>query len=297
MKALLRRLFRLIIHRYPKEYGKHSILTRIYFPLLAPRGGTQQTVTLYNGLRIHIHPDEYLQAFLYNFGGYEFPTLRFFERFLNEGDAVLDIGAQIGFMSIVFAKCVGTSGKVFAFEPEQANYDLLIGNISLNGFANIEPFHVAIADVRGTLNLFLGKGENTGVHSTVFNDRTQQSQSIQVPAIPIDELVVERNIPKVALVKIDIEGAELKALRGMRALLERDKPVMLIELSAELQNLSGISIRTFKSVLLEEFGYEAFTLTEQGTLRPTPTSAFHLNDNVVFIHASVTSSVPAQLFA
>ncbi len=295
LKSIARQLARTLLRRYPREYGKHSLLTRIYFPYLAPPRGSAERVRIFNGLLMDLDPSEYLQAFIYNFGGYEFPSLRLIQRVVRKNDVVLDIGAQVGFMSLVFANLVGPEGHVYSFEPEPTNLARLQKNIAINQLKCVHPHQVAISDREGPLRLYLGKGENTGVHSTLFNERTMMSTAIDVPSVPIDTFLTTQNISHVDFVKIDIEGAELPAIRGMKDLLKRDAPLLLMEISAELQNLSGLSVRAFKSVLYEEYGYEAYHIRDDGTLTPSAIGEFHLNENLLFVRTDRSDRIAAVM--
>src|SRR5207253_6545315 len=103
------------------------------------------------------------------------------ERRVREGDVVLDIGANIGYYTLVFAELVGDSGRVFAFEPEPANFALLSENTGLNGRANVTLVNAAVADAGGRLPLYLA-GENKGDHR-LFDSPGESRDSVAVEVV------------------------------------------------------------------------------------------------------------------
>jgi len=131
IKKPLRALFRTAMQFYPREYGKYSILMRLYFPYLAPVLPTKEIVTLHDGIRMELVLNEYVQSQLYLFGTFEPATIKVLKRPVKTGDTALDIGANVGYMSLVLAKCVGNSGKVFSFEPDSKNFASLKSTSSL----------------------------------------------------------------------------------------------------------------------------------------------------------------------
>jgi FkbM family methyltransferase len=281
MKKFFRGIFRNILHRYPKEHGKYTILKKLYYPYLAPKSTVREEIEIFNGMKMSVNPTESLQAYLYVFGSYELPTIHFLEKALKPGENVLDVGAQVGYTALVFSKIIGEKGRVFAFEPEKANYESLQKNFALNNLTNIETFKKAVAETSKTLRLYLSNDNNAGAHSTVFNDRTLKSDYEEVEAITIDSIM--QQLPKISCIKIDVEGAEIDVIDGAKELLKRDSPFIVAELSAELQNVRGLSVGQFKERLFKEFGYSPFTIEESGLLKSTPLNSFHFHDNIVFL--------------
>jgi FkbM family methyltransferase len=281
MKKILLSIFRSILHLYPKEHGKYTILNKLYYPYLAPKGNIREDITIFNGMKMNVNPTESLQAYLYVFGSYELPTIHFLEKALKSGNNVLDIGAQVGYTALVFSKIIGANGKIFAFEPERANYASLQKNLGLNNISNVKTFKKAVAETAKSIRLYLSNDNNAGSHSTVFNDRTLKNEFEEVEAITVDSMMPE--LPKISCIKIDVEGAEIDVITGAKELLKRDSPFIIAELSAELQKLRGLSVQEFKERLFKEFGYSPFMIEESGLLKSTPLDSFHFHDNVVFL--------------
>jgi FkbM family methyltransferase len=142
---------------------------------------------------------------------------------LKEGDVVLDIGANIGYYTLLASRRVGPSGRVFAFEPDPRNFALLRKNLRANGCTNVHVERKAVSDCSGTIRLYLDK-LNKGDH-TIYD--VGGRHAIEVGAVRLDDYF-SGSAGKIDLIKIDVQGAEGKVLRGMRGLLERNKQVRII---------------------------------------------------------------------
>lgn len=279
MKSFFRKLARTVLQFYPREYGKFTILQKLYFPYLSSPNLSAEIVRMRAGFRLHLRPVELLQAHLYLFGTYELPTTNFVRQFLKTGDVVFDIGANIGYMSLYFSQCVGASGKIYAFEPEQKNHQALLDNVELNKSQNIIIQRLAATDVAKTLKLYLAQ-DNFGAHSTVFNDETLTENYEEILGIPLDTFVQEKQIDTITLVKIDVEGAEYEVLQGMKEILKQQRPILIVELNDALQRKRGLSFAAISEELKTQYDYQIFSTTESGKLVEPQKHEF---ENSIFI--------------
>lgn len=135
---------------------------------------------------------------------------------LRDGDAVVDVGANIGVYSEYFAELVGSTGEVHAFEPDPLNYSRLHRLASQH--PTIHPTQAAVGDRDGTIELFQSDGLNFD-HHTYRN--ADDDRSVEVPLVRLDDVEALRTRP-IRLVKIDVQGSDLGVLRGMTALLARN---------------------------------------------------------------------------
>jgi FkbM family methyltransferase len=147
------------------------------------------------------------------------------------GAVIFDVGANIGYVSLLLAKAAGESGKVFAFEALPSNVEQLRRNVELNGMQSrikviAEAVTQAAASVRFLVHASGGMGKAAG---SAGRDDKYQSE-ITVPGISLDEFVYARGNPPPQVVKMDIEGGEVMALPGMRRVLAEARPLMLMEL-------------------------------------------------------------------
>jgi FkbM family methyltransferase len=177
---------------------------------------------------------------------------------VSPGDAVLDVGAHLGTFTLAAA---AAGCPVVAVEASPLNVELLRGSVSRNGFHQVRVVGAAASDQPGTLQFCA-----IGPWGTVLN-RPANALSIEVPAITIDELLFELGMPKPRFVKMDIEGSEIRAMRGMAQVLSADDaPALLLESNGHTLGLMG----TTPSELLAEvegFGYTAY-MVGRGRLIP-----------------------------
>lgn len=140
-----------------------------------------------------------------------------------EGDTVLDVGANIGTSTVAFAHRVGPHGKVFAFEPQQAVYNVLCANLALNGLRNVTPYPYAVGRQSGTAFLPVVDYAVSGNYGAVALAGQETPEAVGI--VPLDQL----SFPRCALLKVDVEGAENDVVQGARGLIERDRPLVYVE--------------------------------------------------------------------
>lgn len=142
-----------------------------------------------------------------------------FQKELKVGDTVLDVGANIGYFTLLASLLVGPTGVVYAFEPDPENFQLLIKNISLNGFENVVAVNQAVGAKSGFVKLFTDEA-NKGDHRTFDSGEGRPSKQVAITAL--DDFFAKRN-KTVDFLKMDIQGFEYQALQGMKKLLNRSK--------------------------------------------------------------------------
>jgi len=143
---------------------------------------------------------------------------------IKEGDVVLDIGSHIGYFTLIFAKLVSKTGKVFAFEPAPSSFLLLKKNIEINGYKNVVLVNKAVSNRNGKLRLFLN--EKNKSDNRIYNSNNGW-KSIEIESIKLDDYFKDYK-RKIDLIKIDVQGAEWRVVDGMRDLLRRNKNIKLI---------------------------------------------------------------------
>lgn len=167
----------------------------------------------YPDLRIEVHAkfDRFISAEIAQNGEWEpFETL-LVDRMLSPGDVFVDIGANIGWYTIIGAAKVGPAGRVYAFEPEPLNHALAARNIARNGLKNVTLERIAISDARGEAALFLSE-DNLGDHRLYQSGDARPSET--VPTVTLGEYFAARPGP-VRLIKIDAQGSEGKIFAGI----------------------------------------------------------------------------------
>lgn len=146
------------------------------------------------------------------------------KREIKRGNVVLDLGANIGYYTLIFAKLVGEEGKVFAFEPDPTNFALLEKNIEMNGYKNVILVQKAVSNKDGKLKLYLSE-YSMGDHA-IFN-LYEGCKFIEIEAIRLDDYFKNYE-GKIDFIKIDTEGAEEQAIQSMLNLLKKNKTVKIL---------------------------------------------------------------------
>lgn len=136
---------------------------------------------------------------------------------IRPGHLVVDIGANIGYYTLVFARAVGPDGHVIAFEPDPDNFRLLAHNVRSNGYRNVTLVPRAVSDKAGSASLFLSAA-NRGDHRLYDSHDGRESRAVET--VTLDEVLAGWHLP-LDLIKMDIQGSEAMALRGMTATLQR----------------------------------------------------------------------------
>jgi FkbM family methyltransferase len=154
---------------------------------------------------------------------YEQYETKLFEQSVTEGMTVVDIGANVGYYTLVAARLSGNKGKVFAFEPEPNNYALLVRNIELNNYRNVTPIKMAVSNRTGEASLFLNK--ETGAHG-FLPDREGVVGVATVETTSLDEYFKSGECP-INIIKIDVEGSELSVLAGMQNIVSYNKNIKI----------------------------------------------------------------------
>jgi FkbM family methyltransferase len=186
---------------------------------------------------------------------------RLLQKLLHPGDVFVDGGANIGLLSLVAAGAVGPTGRVLACEPSPGTMALLRANREANEFATLDLHEVALSDYSGYARLMVFEA-GSGLSS--FAPEHDGGREVEVVVATLDTLTQDLG-RKVAVVKLDIEGAEAQALRGAHALVERDEPVFLVELEPGHLARQGASVAEVRDAL-EPRGYKAYALTQAAQL-------------------------------
>ena len=184
---------------------------------------------------------------------------KIFAKRLSEGMTVLDVGANIGYFTFLAAARVGPSGRVLAIEPNRRNVAFLLATRARNQFHHVEIVQAAASDRWQVLSLSTSNSngaalETTGTEPNHFEE--------PVMALPLDAIFARSG--RIGVVKIDVEGAEARALKGMSDILRRDRPVVFSEFTpAAMPSMSGVSPGAYLEMFTSQ-GYSLAVLEESG---------------------------------
>ncbi|MFZ5623208.1 MAG: FkbM family methyltransferase [Gemmatimonadota bacterium] len=223
------------------------------------------------GITLRLDRGQYTQAImaeaLARGDFYEPEVSHFLISVLRPGDTVIDVGAHVGYFSLLAAAVVGEAGRVFSFEPEQGNFTRLVQQVAENGFTNVEAMNAAVgADAaRGELRVCR---DNDGGHALwdvgahPFNARTREHPETQaVDIVTLDGMFERFRGRQVRLVKVDAEGAEKDVLRGgMMTLQALGVPYVVCEVNEYALQRMGTSSVALRA-LMEAFGYRCYRLS------------------------------------
>ncbi len=167
----------------------------------------------------------------YWLGTYEPELQQAVRDWLPKGSVVYDVGANVGYISLLLAQAAGDAGQVFAFEPLPANLERLAANLRLNPWAHVTCVAGAVVDRPGPVR-FLAHASGAMGKAAGSAGRADQSypDEIEVPGLTLDEFAYAGGHPVPQVIKMDIEGGEVLALQGMRRLLAEARPLLLLEL-------------------------------------------------------------------
>jgi len=167
---------------------------------------------------------------------------------LKRGDVFLDIGAHIGKYALWASKKVGKEGLVVALEPHPENFKALIKGAALSPFKNIIALNLAAWNKECKLPLFIS--ESSGEHSLKLD---RGLGSIEVQAKPLDKLVKELNLKRIDWVKIDVEGAWMEVLEGMKEVIKKNSPKIIVEVWKEREKvIQFLELYNYRAKIIDE---------------------------------------------
>jgi len=246
--------------RFPIELGKWRIAEFLRKRLA--RNSFQRVIQVRDGIQMELDTSDFLQREIFISGDFEPNVRREILSILKPGDLFLDIGANVGFFSLLAAKAVGPEGKVYAFEPAPKARTALRRNLALNHIQNVMVVAAALSDGPGRAALFLDARNNSGASS--LNRSPHSGESVEVELDTYDRFASQNALPVPALVKLDVEGAEVKVLRGMQALLAGpNPPPVVLEVSEwSLKQMGSSKEELF--ALMRSHSYKARLISQPG---------------------------------
>ena len=213
--------------------------------VLIPKATGPYILETIHGISLRIDPtiDNGVERSLHETGTYEKGVLGFMEAYLQPGDIFVDIGANIGLMSIFAAKCVGDSGHVHAFEALPKTALILEENMRINAVKNSTLHGFALGAAKGTATIYENMQVNRGGASLVVNDG---SEGTLISLEALDD-VYPKTAP-IDMVKIDVEGYEPMVLEGAKQTLFRCRPIVIIEVSSAVSESSIDALNQIRAI-------------------------------------------------
>jgi len=211
-------------------FGKYQSLHKISRTL---RFHLRSDYAMVDGHKMFLDPLDSLE--LSTTGKFEEFETQIVKKIIHEGSTVIDMGANIGYYTLIFARLVGSEGKVFAFEPDPENFHILKKNLEINNYQNVILEQKAVSNQSGKLRLYLDN-KNKGAH-TIFKP-VDNAPSVEINAITLDDYF--RNFKgKIDFIKMDIEGGEAEAVEGMSSILNKDDIIIMTEFNPSVLKKIG----------------------------------------------------------
>lgn len=213
------------------------VLPKILLP--NPQFVGEHILQTLHGLKLKINPsvDSGVELSVFETGTYEKGILTFLKRNLNSGDCFVDVGANIGLMTLVASQCVGNSGKVISYEAHPETVKILEFNLNLNSISNVEVCNYALGSTNCSSIIYDNWHINRGGASLIV--KTENSAAYSVEIRRLDDSRDSTIHPKI--IKIDVEGFELEVLKGAEETIKKFKPILIIELSSKRDNSYSIN--------------------------------------------------------
>jgi len=216
--------------------------------------------------KIYVSPDDWaVGRIIWEKREYEPRVTAALRKILEPGMVFVDVGANIGYFSLMAAQIVGNQGRVISFEPNQNNCGLLYLSAQSNNFENIDLYPYAAAEKEATF-LYDHLASN-GVISDFSRDlEILDANRTLVRSVTLDKALHE--VKKIHVIKIDVEGAEYKVIQGAKSTLKEHRPILFSEFSPSgLQNVSKVSGKEYLRMLIEN-KYHISIITDQKRLMP-----------------------------
>lgn len=190
------------------------------------------------------YPDKYeecavIKALLSN-RTWEKKIVSLFKKYLQKGDVAIDVGSFIGLHSLKLSDIVGEDGKVYAIEAIRPIYDCVVATVTQKQISNIEPLNFALHDLPNIPLTFLS--DHTGESSVEEHRRRPFKYKYTINSTTLDEYFLPLNLDKINLMKIDVEGHEFKVLKGGEKLINKYRPVIIMESWPRKRNLLNLSV-------------------------------------------------------
>ena len=212
----------------------------------------------------------------YSFGRYEPRVIQAVCRTLRPGDTAIDVGAHFGYHTLCMSRCVGWQGRVLAFEPNPYTFPALEKTIKLNRLSNVTPYPYALSQTAGkrAFKSFTLPGDGVASFDDpeLFGHQLERNsvpdleeKKYEVDCVVLDEFLEPGVSAGIKLIKIDVEGAELLVLQGMKKIIEMHHPCLILE-------LTGAEELAAAQTFLEDFGYrmemlETWNVKQRGGAR------------------------------
>ena len=224
-----------------------------------------------------------------HYGTYEKLEAKIMEEKIKVGNITVDVGANIGLHTLNMARIVGNTGRVFAFEPDPSNFEILEKNVKINNYQNIILEQKAVGDKHGRTTLY--QSDNPGNHR-LFPQTKQAKGEVEVELTSLDKYFIDSNLAeKINFIKIDVEGLEFSVLNGMKNILKNNKKIkILFEFMPDIMEVGFAPIEVLN--LLTSIGFKLYCIDD----RAKKLLRVSNNDEILKLCSSTNNTISRNLF-
>ncbi len=258
-KSAFRGIFRWYLSKFPLRDGKAYLYERLHARLTPP--DRYAVVRLDKGFFMKLDLGDPEQLKVYFYGHYhERYEADLVQRLLTGDDVFWDVGANVGYFTLVAATALNHRGGIVAFEPGKNAYARLTENLALNPYRNVQTFPVAVTDREGEAVLHLA-GDIADSSASLYPAAQAPTGQEVCKTVALDQFLRSEGLRPPDLIKLDAEGAELAVLQGAQGLLADSPPLWLMEMEEKTLRAAGAS-KAAVAEYLTRYGYRAAHLTK-----------------------------------
>ncbi len=220
-----------------------------------------------DGLKLRIYPGNEVFRALFVRGIYDPNVVVAINALLPKDGVFIDVGANMGYCSLLADRIVGEDGKIFAIEPSERDFLRLLDNVSINKLRNINSYRLVISDKEGEALVSIAPEERSALNTvaTEFNYKgIEKIKTEKVPSTTIDIFVDKEGLDKIDVIKMDIESSELSALKGAKNSIEKYRPAIILGFNKNAFKTNHISCEEIEKIL-SEHRYIIYSLVEEPT--------------------------------
>ena len=285
------RLARWCLRYSPTQYGKKALA--VVGDALERRTPHNVVATTQFGYEMFCETEDVIQRHIYLCGVWEPHLTAWIQGRLRPGDTFVDVGANVGYYTLLAASCVGQRGHVIAIEASPSIFGLLKNNVQRNGIGTqVRSLNVAASDEAGTVTVYGGPKNNLGLTSTLPREDFKIEATVQ--SMPLRDILTDDEMTTARLIKIDVEGLEGPVVRGLLPALSTCRE----DLELVLEVNGGPTPQGEKASdvvgLLREFGFNVYEVTNSYRLDSYP-EAVDRPQRPQRIYGEIDSDVSADL--
>ncbi|MDR2106994.1 MAG: FkbM family methyltransferase [Holosporaceae bacterium] len=252
-----------------------------------------------DGLVLRIYPGNEICRALFVRGIYDPNLMTVTDKLLSKDAVMIEAGANMGYISLPAAKIVGPKGRIIASEPCSRDFQRLEDNVNLNNLANIISIHkTAVSDKIGKAQLIIACEERSALNtlgSEIASRGVEKAGSEEVDTVTVDRLAEKERINRLDVLKLDIEGSELKALLGAKDTIEKYRPALILGVKRDALKSCNADRPELQNVI-KEMRYFAYKISEEPifALEKIENISDIEGDIIICLHESIVPPVLPQ---